>query len=131
MLRQHEQNDVSLGVFLSPNAKLLAAFSILGALTLLFTFFTNELLYYISLFLFLVLGYEFNTRFPSWRLSTPYLFLFRILCIVLFVGVNTYSSYFYVFINRSLLSFLILLLVHMYVWFASPRIKRFVHQHKK
>ena len=131
MLRQQEQIDVSLRAFLSPHDKLLAAFGVFGALALFFTAFTNEFLYHISFFLFLVLGYELNTRFPTWRLSTPYLFLFRILCLVLFFGVTFYSSYFYVFIGRSFLSFLVVLLVYMYVWLVSPRIKRFAHKHKK
>ncbi|PVX23083.1 MAG: hypothetical protein CW716_12955 [Candidatus Bathyarchaeum sp.] len=111
MLRQQKQNDVSLRVFLSSNDKVLAAFGVFGALTLLFTAFTNELLYFISLFLFLVLCYEFNTSFPSWRLSTIYLFLFRILCWVLFFVVLGYSSYFYFFRGFAFVHFFIVLCV--------------------
>ena len=131
MLRQQEQTDVSLRVFLSPNAKVLATISVFGALTLLCTAMTNELLYFISLFLFFVLGYELNTRFPTWRLSTTYLILFRIWYLVLFFGVFAYSSYFYFFRGWSFLFFLLLILMYMYVWLVSPRIKRFVHPHKK
>ncbi len=130
MLRQQEPKDVSLRAFFSPKDKVLAAFSIFGALTLLFAVITNELLYFISLFTFMVLGYELNTRFPSWRLSTIYLFLFRILCFIVYLGIIAYTIYFYFFSLGTLPFYLHLLAVYAFVRLALPRIKRFVHQHK-
>lgn len=122
-LREQEQNDMSLRVFVSPNLKALAAFSVFGGLTLLFTVFTNVVLYFISLFMFCVLARELNSRCPSWRVTTIELLLFRILLLFLYFGVITYTSYAYFFSLGLLPLFLFLAFLYAFVGLILPRIK--------
>jgi len=80
MLPEQEQKDVTLRAFVSPNDKLLTAISVLGGLTLLFSVIDKgAAFYFVSLFIFVVLARELNSRFPNWRTNTIELFLFRIL----------------------------------------------------
>ena len=98
MSQEHEQKEVTLRDFVNANDRMLVTIGVFGVLILLFVFIENvEVFYFISLFIFLVLARELNIRFPSWRVNTIELFLFRILCFVLAFSVFAYSSYVYFF----------------------------------
>jgi hypothetical protein len=104
---------------------------IFGGLTLLFTAIENgEVFYFISLFIFFVLTRELNIRFPSWRVNTIELFLFRILCFVLFFGVFAYSSYVYFFTLGFLPFHIFSLCILVFVGLIFPKIKDFLQHHK-
>jgi hypothetical protein len=131
MLSEQEQKDVTLRVFVSPNDKLLIAITVFGGLTLLSAVITNELFYFVSLFMFCVLARELNSRFPKWRVNTIELLLFRILFFALFLGIIAYSSYFYFFSLGLLPFFLFSVCVYVSVFAILPQIKHFVHKQNK
>jgi hypothetical protein len=131
MSQEQEQKDVTLSDFVNANDKMLAATGIFGGLTLFFTAIENgEVFYFISLFIFFVLVRELNIRFPSWRVNTIGLFLFRILCLVLFFGVFAYSSYVYFFTLGPFPFFIFLLCVIVFVGLILQKIKDFFQHHK-
>jgi len=131
MTQEQEQKDVTLRDFVSVNDKMLVAMGFFGGLTLLFTAIENgEVFYFISLFIFFVSVRELNIRFPSWRVNTIELFLFRILCFVLFFGVFAYSSYVYFFTLGPFPFFIFSLCILVFVGVIFPKIKDFLQHHK-
>lgn len=131
MPQEQEQKDVTLRVFVSANDKVLTAIGVFGGLTLLFTAIENgEVFYFISLFIFLVVVRELNSRFPSWRESTIELFLFRILYLVPVFGVSVYSSYSYFFTLGLFPFFIFLICLYVFVGIILPKIKDFFQQQK-
>ena len=131
MSQEHEQKDVTLRDFVSANDKLLAIIGVFGVLILLVVFIENvEVFYFISLFIFLVLARELDIRFPSWRVNTIELFLFRILFFVLAFSVFAYSSYGY-FLSLGFFPFFIFSMCWIvFVGTFFPKIRSFFQQHK-
>ena len=129
MSQEQEQKDVTLRDFVNGNDKMLTAIGVFGGLTLLFTAIENvEVFYFISLFIFFMSVRELNIRFPNWRESTIELFLFRVLCFVLFFGVFVYSSYSY-FFNLGFFPFFIFsLCLLVFIGVILPKIKDFFQQ---
>ena len=129
MSQEQEQKDVTLRDFVNANDRLLVTIGVFGVLILLFVFIENvEVFYFISLFIFLVLARELNIRFPSWRVNTIELFLFRILCFVLFFGVFAYSSYSYFFTLGPFPFFIFSLCLLVFIGVILPKIKDFFQQ---
>jgi len=108
---------------------MLTTIGVFGGLTLLFTAIENvEVFYFISLFIFFMSVRELNIRFPNWRESTIELFLFRVLCFVLFFGVFVYSSYSYFFTLGFFPFFIFSLCLLVVIGVILPKIKDFFQQ---
>jgi hypothetical protein len=131
MSQEQEQKDVTLRDFVNANYRLLATIGVFSVLILLFVFIKNvEVFYFISLFIFLVLTRELNIRFPSWRVNTIELFLFRILCFVLVFSVFAYSCYGYFFSLGPFPFFIFSTCWLVFVGAIFPKIRSFFQQHK-
>ena len=129
MPQEQEQKNGTLRVFVTANDKVLTAIGVFGGLTLLFTAIENGIVFYfISLFIFCVLVRELNSRFPNWRENTIELFLFRVLCFVLFFGVVAYSSYSYFFTFGFFPFFIFLTCLLVFIGVILPKIKNFFQQ---